>query len=37
MGISRERVRQIEASALLKLRQPQRRKRMRDYLGSFEG
>ncbi len=36
MHLSRERVRQIEARALLKLRQPQNRCRMRDYLGSFD-
>ncbi|MHB0877539.1 MAG: sigma-70 family RNA polymerase sigma factor [Anaerolineae bacterium] len=32
MGISRERVRQIEAKALRKLRQPSRSNRLRDYL-----
>jgi RNA polymerase nonessential primary-like sigma factor len=36
MHLSRERVRQIEARALLKLRQPQNRCRMHDYLGSFD-
>ena len=37
MELSRERVRQIESRALLKLRQPQNRCRMRDYLGSLDG
>jgi RNA polymerase primary sigma factor len=32
MGVSRERVRQIEAKALRKLRQPSRSNRLRDYL-----
>ncbi|MGC6482649.1 MAG: RNA polymerase sigma factor, RpoD/SigA family [Synechococcus sp.] len=32
MGLSRERVRQIETRALLKLRQPQRRSKVRDYI-----
>ncbi len=36
MELSRERVRQIESRALLKLRQPQNRCRMRDYLGSLD-
>jgi RNA polymerase nonessential primary-like sigma factor len=35
LHISRERVRQIEARALLKLRQPQHCGRVRDYLGSL--
>ncbi len=33
MGVTRERVRQIEAQALTRLRQPQIRKILRDYLG----
>ena len=37
MHLSRERVRQIESRALLKLRQPQNRCRVRDYLGSLDG
>ena len=37
MDLSRERVRQIESRALLKLRQPQNRCRVRDYLGSLDG
>jgi RNA polymerase nonessential primary-like sigma factor len=36
LHLSRERVRQIEARALLKLRQPQNRCRVRDYLGSLD-
>jgi RNA polymerase nonessential primary-like sigma factor len=36
MHLSRERVRQIESQALLKLRQPQNRCRVRDYLGSLD-
>lgn len=36
MELSRERVRQIESRALLKLRQPQNRCRVRDYLGSLD-
>ena len=32
-GLTRERIRQIEAQALGKLRQPERRRRLRDYLG----
>jgi RNA polymerase nonessential primary-like sigma factor len=36
MDLSRERVRQIESRALLKLRQPQNRCRVRDYLGSLD-
>ncbi len=36
MQLSRERVRQIESRALLKLRQPQNRCRVRDYLGSLD-
>ncbi|HEY9299271.1 MAG TPA: RNA polymerase sigma factor SigC [Phormidium sp.] len=35
LDLSRERVRQIEAKALQKLRQPKRRNRVRDYLESF--
>ena len=35
LQLSRERVRQIEARALLKLRLPQNRCRVRDYLGSL--
>lgn len=37
LRLSRERVRQIESRALLKLRQPQNRCRVRDYLGSLDG
>jgi len=33
MGVTRERIRQIEAKALRKLRHPHRSKRLRDYLG----
>lgn len=33
MGVTRERVRQIEAQALTRLRHPQIRKILRDYLG----
>ena len=36
MQLSRERVRQIESRALLKLRQPQNRCRVKDYLGSLD-
>lgn len=36
LDLSRERVRQIEAKALQKLRQPKRRNRVRDYLESLE-
>ena len=36
MHLSRERVRQIESQALLKLRQPQNRCRVKDYLGSLD-
>jgi RNA polymerase nonessential primary-like sigma factor len=36
MRLSRERVRQIESRALLKLRQPQNRCRVKDYLGSLD-
>jgi RNA polymerase nonessential primary-like sigma factor len=36
MRLSRERVRQIETRALHKLRQPQHRCRVRDYLGTLE-
>jgi RNA polymerase primary sigma factor len=32
-GVTRERIRQIEAKALRKLRHPHRSKRLRDYLG----
>ena len=32
MALSRERVRQIETRALLKLRQPQRRSKVKDYI-----
>jgi RNA polymerase nonessential primary-like sigma factor len=35
LELSRERVRQIEAKALQKLRQPKRRNRVRDYLESL--
>ena len=35
LKLSRERVRQIQAQALLKLRQPQRRKVIRDYLSAL--
>jgi RNA polymerase nonessential primary-like sigma factor len=35
LDLSRERVRQIEAKALQKLRQPKRRNRVRDYLESL--
>jgi len=33
IGVTRERIRQIEAKALRKLRHPHRSKRLRDYLG----
>jgi RNA polymerase nonessential primary-like sigma factor len=36
LHLSRERVRQIESRALLKLRQPRHRNRMRDHLSSIE-
>jgi RNA polymerase nonessential primary-like sigma factor len=36
LHLSRERVRQIEHRALLKLRQPRHRSRVRDYLGSLD-
>ena len=36
LHLSRERVRQIESRALLKLRQPQPRSRIRDYLSSID-
>jgi RNA polymerase nonessential primary-like sigma factor len=36
MQLSRERVRQIDSRALLKLRQPQNRCRVKDYLGSLD-
>ena len=36
MNLSRERVRQIETRALLKLRQPQRRNKVRDYIQSLD-
>jgi RNA polymerase nonessential primary-like sigma factor len=36
LQLSRERVRQIETRALLKLRQPHHRSRVRDYLGSLD-
>ena len=36
MGLSRERVRQIETRALLKLRQPQRRSKVRDYIQGLD-
>jgi len=36
LNLSRERVRQIETRALLKLRQPQNRCRLHDYLGSMD-
>ena len=32
-GVTRERIRQIEAKALRKLRHPSRSKKLRDYLG----
>ena len=37
LHLSRERVRQIETRALLKLRQPQRRCRVHDYLLNIDG
>ena len=37
LGLSKERVRQIETRALLKLRQPQRRCRVHDYLLNIDG
>jgi RNA polymerase nonessential primary-like sigma factor len=36
LKLSRERVRQIETRALLKLRQPQRRSKVRDYIQSLD-
>lgn len=36
MNLSRERVRQIETRALLKLRQPQRRLKVRDYIQALD-
>jgi RNA polymerase nonessential primary-like sigma factor len=36
LHLSRERVRQIESRALLKLRQPRNRHRMRDYLNGID-
>ena len=36
LQLSRERVRQIESRALLKLRQPQRRCRVHDYLSHLD-
>ena len=36
MALSRERVRQIETRALLKLRQPQRRSKVRDYIQGLD-
>jgi RNA polymerase primary sigma factor len=33
MGVTRERVRQIEAQALSRLRHPSIRRKLRDYLG----
>lgn len=36
MNLSRERVRQIETRALLKLRQPQRRSKVRDYIQALD-
>jgi len=36
MALSRERVRQIETRALLKLRQPQRRCKVRDYIQGLD-
>jgi RNA polymerase nonessential primary-like sigma factor len=36
LQLSRERVRQIETRALLKLRQPQRRSRVHDYLSNLD-
>ena len=36
LHLSRERVRQIESRALLKLRQPCHRSRMRDHLSSLD-
>ena len=33
MGVTRERVRQIEAQALTRLRHPTIRRKLRDYLG----
>jgi RNA polymerase nonessential primary-like sigma factor len=36
LHLSRERVRQIESRALLKLRQPQRRCRVQDYMRSLD-
>jgi len=36
LGVTRERVRQIEAKALRKLRHPTRRRQLQDYLGAFD-
>ncbi len=36
LGVTRERVRQIEAKALRKLRHPTRRRQLQDYLGTFD-
>ena len=36
LKLSRERVRQIETRALLKLRQPQRRSKVRDYIQGLD-
>ena len=36
LQLSRERVRQIETRALLKLRQPQRRSKVRDYIQGLD-
>ncbi len=35
LGITRERVRQIEASALKKLKHPKHARKLRDYIGGF--
>jgi DNA-directed RNA polymerase specialized sigma subunit len=35
LGITRERVRQIESSALKKLKHPKHARKLRDYLGGF--
>ncbi len=36
-NVTRERIRQIEAKALRKLRHPSRSRKLRDYLGLMEG
>ncbi len=36
LGVTRERVRQIESKALRKLRHPTRRRELQDYLGAFD-